>query len=395
MEKLLLDPHIQKFIHENADKDTSKLMLQAKKYPDWPFSLMMEQIKARQKAKEKLPEFYAHPGLIFPNSLSMEQCSSEETAIYKAGLIQKGPLADLTGGFGIDTYYLSKKAGSAYHLERQAELSELAAHNFTLLKANITSICAEGIQWLGTQKENFQTIYLDPARRDEQNRKMVSLADCEPNVLEHLRLLLQKGRELWIKTSPLLDIQQSLQQLACVKCIHVIAVQNECKEVLYCCTAETTEQIQLFAVNLLKAGKQQTFSFTFEEEKNSQNSLSFPKNYLYEPNSAILKAGAFKSLGQQLGLQKLHTHSHLYTASELVPDFPGRIFLLKGILKVDAKTVARLFPDKKAMLLLRNFPLSTEALLAKLKLKQGGTEYLLATTLKDEKHVLLHAERLT
>ena len=396
VESLLLNKEIQQFIKEHIQTDTAKLMLQAAKYPKWPFAQIMEQIQARQKAADKLPQLCSQAAILFPASLSIEQCSSEQTAKYKASIVRESDsLADLTGGFGIDTLAFATHIAKVYHIEQNERLSSIAAHNFSILTlTNITCIAQEGINWLKHQNQIFDSIYIDPARRDQHNRKMVSLADCAPNILSHLPLLLKKSKQILIKTSPLLDIHQTIQSLEGVAEIHIVAVNNECKEVLYLIKPDYQSPATIKAINIKKDGTLEEFAFTIPTEQALSIPLSLPLKYLYEPNVAILKAGAFKSIAKLYGLYKLHNNTHLYTSDTLLMNFPGRIFDYQYALKVDSKEVSALFPNKQALLIVRNFPMSTDDLLKKLKIKQGGDQYLLATTLLHNKHTLLFCKRI-
>lgn len=396
MEPLLLNKEIQQFIKEHSDADTAKLMLQAAKYPQWPFAQIMEQIIARQKAASKLPQLCQKEGILFPSPLSVEQCSSESTASYKAATFHTpNSFVDLTGGFGIDTLAFARTAKRVFHIEQNAALSSIAEHNFKILnQMHISCIAEEGLHWLKQQKETFDLLYIDPARRDQHNRKMVSLADCEPNVLKYQDLLFEKSSQVVLKTSPLLDIHQTLHSLHSVAEVHVVALQNECKEVLYLLKRNHPYETLIKAVNIMKNGSLASFTFSITEEQAGSVSLSLPLKYIYEPNAAILKSGAFKSVARQYDLYKLHNNTHLYTADRLLMDFPGRIFNYQRSVKVDSKEVAACFPNKQALVIVRNFPMQTDDLLKKLKIKQGGSHYLLATTLLNQKHTLLLCERL-
>lgn len=396
MEPLLLRKEIQQFIKEHLHEDTAKLMLQAGKYPQWPFAQIMEQIHARQKALIKLPTFCENEGVLFPSSLSIEQCSSEQTASYKASIAGiLNSLVDLTGGFGMDTLAFAKTTNKVIHLEQNTVLSAIAQHNFKHLEQmHISCIAEDGMEWLKRQTGPFDLLYIDPARRDQHNRKMVSLTDCEPNVLNYIDLLFEKSKQVLVKTSPLLDIHQTLKALQYVAEVHIVALQNECKEVLYLLKPKYSHEALFKAVNIKKDGSIDSFIFNMHEEQTSSISLSLPLKYIYEPNAAILKAGAFKSVAKKYELYKFHPNTHLYTSNTLIMDFPGRIFEYQCAVKVDHKAVVASFPLKQALLIVRNFPMSTDDLLKKLKIKQGGIQYLLATTLLNQKPTLLLCERI-
>ncbi len=392
---ILLSADVQQFIDENAQADIQLLALQAKKYTHWPFTEIVTQIAIRQKVADKLPTFCKSPQVLFPSQLAAEQSSSEQAAGYKARLLQVKTLADITGGLGVDTYFFAQKIAKVWHVEEQANLSSSAKHNFEAMGLQNT-ICeqAEGMEWLRQQKNNFDAIYIDPARRDTQNRKMVSLADCQPDVVAHLNFLLSKCKQLLIKTSPLLDITQCIRQLGCVEAVHVVAVQNECKEVLYMLTTAKNDNPQITAANLLKEGAEQIFRFTFAEEKLQDTLPSKPQRYIYEPNAAILKAGGFKSIVQQFSVTKLHTHTHLYTSNELLPNFPGRIFICTGVVPLDKRILTERIPGKKANITTRNFPIGVPEIYKKIGFTTGGEEYLFACKLVNDKLAVLHCQKV-
>ncbi|GJM62140.1 THUMP-like domain-containing protein [Persicobacter diffluens] len=389
----LKDKKIQQFIKDHAEHDPFSLGLKAKQFPDFPMRLITEQIQARQKAKSKLPSWYQTEGIIFPPLLSMEQCSSEATARYKARVIKGDRLLDLTGGSAVDTYYIGQNFQSVVYTEIWEELFQRSQHNLQTLGADhIKCHFGDGVDYLKTQAE-FDVIFLDPYRRDEQKNKVFLLSDCLPNVIELQALLLKKGKDVWIKASPMLDIKGALQQLPQIQEVHVIAVQNDCKEVLFRMNKESRKDIQFFTTNLLPNGKSQDLSYSQIEETTAEAPLSEPLQYLYEPNVAIMKAGGFKIVAEQYQLKKLHPHSHLYTSEKLVPGFPGRSFLIEGVEAVNKKIIKKYCKDGKANLAIRNFPSTVADLRKKLKLKEGGENYLFATTLKDDKKVLIFTKK--
>ncbi|MEZ4901908.1 MAG: class I SAM-dependent methyltransferase [Spirosomataceae bacterium] len=346
----------------------------------------IEQIEARQKAKLKLPAWVAIPDLIFPKVVSVEQSSSEPTARYKASLISGQLLIDATGGMGIDTYFFSKHSQSVIYIEQNPVLVHHARHNFSVLKAkNIRCISGNSLDFLRQWTGKADWLYLDPARRASGNRRVIALTDCEPDVMANWSLLRQKARHLLIKASPLLDIKQTLLTLPAISRVHVVAIENECKELLFELSEEASTQPHclITTINFKNDGTQQVFNFDWEEETNTVVALSNPARYVYEPNVAILKAGAFKAIAKQYQLAKIAAHSHLYTSANLVSDFPGRLFEVLAVVKADFKALVPFLPAGKANLTLRNFPGTTDELRKKLKLKEGGDVYLLATTLSN------------
>ena len=342
--------------------------------------------------KKKVPEWSDNEDLLFPTHLPIEQCSSEATARYKAKLLQGNSLADLTGGLGIDTYYLSQNFQQTDYVERQPELSDLAKHNFAQLKARI-KVWNETAENYLIGCEPKDCFYLDPARRDLYGRKTVSIGDCTPDVLTIQDLLFQKADYVMVKLSPMLDISKALEELKHVKEVHVLAVNNECKELVFLMQRGFWGQPTLFAANLLT--NQPVESFTFSEEHDCPLHLAdHIGQYLYEPNAALMKAGCYRLLTERYGVLKLHKNSHLYTSETLVSSFPGRVFVVEGSAAYNKKVKNILLSGlDKANLAVRNFPLSVDALRKTLKIKEGGETYLFATTLRNEEKVIVRTKK--
>lgn len=395
---LLLSSDDRQFITAHLDQNIDQLVF---KLPRTEKSkLLLHQIQARKKIKHKVPSWFANDALIMPQSISLEQCSSEATALFKQSLLAGNTLMDLTGGMGIDTSFLAKNFQSTIHFEQQEELSQLAAHNFKVLGLDtISCLHANAIDYL-LQHPSSQAdwLYIDPARRDEAQRKVFHLSDCTPDVVQHQALLSSIAPAILIKTSPVLDIDLTLRQLHNVAAVYCIGYDNECKEVLYVLRNNesiSVEHIPIHAVIIDEQGRPlQQFSFTRAQEQNCAVEYSAPLSYLYEPHAAVLKTGALKYLTSLYGLQKLSINSHLYTSSTLVNNFPGRVFKVKAIVKPDAKAVKEhLTDDLKANLTVRNFPASVSDLRKKLRLKEGGDQYLFATTLHNQQKVVLITDK--
>ena len=322
-----LNESTKQFIRENLNADVPTLALK-KASVGTDFSLALRQIAARQLLRKKVPEWSENEDLLFPAHLSIEQCSSEATAQCKANLLKGNAFADLTGGLGIDTYYISQHFRQTDYVERQEELCELARHNFSVLNTKI-EVHNEKAEDYINHCEPKDCIFIDPARRDEHGRKTVSIADCTPNVADLQDLLLQKAEKVMVKLSPMLDISKALEELHHVKELHVVAVANECKELDFILERGYQGEIQFVCVNLLT--EQPEVRFTMEEERNSSGKLAESVlKYLYEPNPAVMKAGCFKLLTQRFDVFKLHKNSNLYTSEDLISDFPGRIFEVEG-----------------------------------------------------------------
>ena len=386
-------PEELRYVTQNAFGDAARLMLEAGRHPDLPVALLVQHIQARQKARDKLPTWYRHPEIRYPANLSVEQSSSEKTAAYKASLVRGNTLADLTGGLGVDSFFFARQFQQVYYVERQAELAQVAEHNAQVLgAANINFYQGEAAAFLATIPDQVDVIYLDPARRSQANRKVHLLEDCEPDILQLLPLLLSKSRQVFLKTSPMLDIHLAMQQLRHVQEVHVVAVENECKEVLYLLGEEAPAFPPVNAINFV-GESQQTFSFNQQTEDQATVIFGAPRHFVYEPNAAILKSGGFKSLAQQFALTKLHRNSHLYTSETLVEGFPGRVFRRLATCRYQKKDLLAHVPDKKANITVRNFPDSVAQIRLKTGFKEGGNKYLLATTDLDQKPIVLVCEK--
>ncbi|ALI99471.1 THUMP-like domain-containing protein [Rufibacter tibetensis] len=392
---LPLSPAERTFLEENLTADPAHLVLQAKKWPQLDVPKLAQQIRARQKAKSKIPSWASNLDLLFPANLSVEQSSSQLTAAYKAGLVSGETLVDLTGGFGVDAYHFARHFRHVTYVEQQEELARIVAFNFTQLEVkNITVEATEAETFLRSLEHPVDVLFLDPARRGQSQERVHLLQDCEPDVIGLLPLLFQKSKAVLLKTAPMLDIDLALQKLNHVAQVWVIAVQNECKEVLYLLKPDAVGAPQITAVHLRPEKEEEPLTFTKEEEENAQVTFSEPQRYLYEPNTALLKAGAYKWLSERYRVHKLNRNSHLYTSSELVEAFPGRIFVITSNPKANVKELQQLLPQKKANITVRNYPLTVAQLREKIKLKEGGEDYLFATTDLHNKPILLLCKKV-
>jgi precorrin-6B methylase 2 len=391
----MLSETLKKFIAQHLNDDTSRLLLDAKKYPEVNVREAVEQIMARQKAKIKLTTWVQNEAVVFPSGISVEQSSSEATAQLKASFMSGHRLIDLTGGMGVDTWAMAQVFEEVIYLERSEKLCQLAEHNFQVLGyKNIHVFNQDSVDFLQNNTTQSDWIYLDPARRDKSNQKVVGLADCEPNILEIKDLLFEKTENILLKVSPLLDIEGAIRALNNVTNVWTIAIENEVKEVLFALKKNSSQSIQTQAINLLK-NRKDVFSFEWTTEKHLAVGLLLPKRYIYEPNAAILKTGAFKSVAKQFDLAKLHPHTHLYTSDVLKPDFQGRVFEVKAICRLDKKELLAHLPQKKANISIRNFPISVQEIRKKTGITEGGDTHLLATTnLQNQKIVLVCAKVL-
>jgi 16S rRNA G966 N2-methylase RsmD len=390
-EDLNLNDTTRQFIRENLNADVPTLAL--KKAPvGTDFSLALRQIEARQLLRKKVPSWSENEDLLFPPHLSIEQCSSEASAKYKASLLQGQSFADLTGGLGIDTYFISRQFQQADYVEQQTELCELARHNFDVLNADI-KVWNETAEDYLKHCEPKDCIFLDPARRDAYGRKTVSISDCTPDVIDLQEKLLQKAEKVMIKLSPMLDISQALGELHHVKEVHVVAVFNECKELDFIMERGYQGEPQFVCVNLLTS--QAKLCFTREEERSCPSRIADTVlNYLYEPNPAVMKAGCYKLLAERFDVLKLHKNSNLYTSEQFNPNFPGRIFKVEDWTPYSKKIKQTLLSDvAQASIAVRNFPLSVAELRKILRIGDGDAIYLFATTLKGEKKIIIRTKK--
>ncbi|MBO7456467.1 MAG: SAM-dependent methyltransferase [Paludibacteraceae bacterium] len=362
-----------------------ELALQRNKYKhlsDEEWRWFLEQVEGRERTADKLPTFAAIEDWWYPVRLSCEQCSSEQTARYKASLARGETMADLTAGYGVDTYFLSEHFAHTDYVEKDAELCRIAMHNFAGKPISIHNTTAE--EFLASAGQ-YDLIFADPARRDNYGGKVFKLEDCTPNVVELLPTLLSHGKRLMLKLSPMLDISQAVTSLSQVSWdVHVVAVKNEVKEVLLLSGGTGT----ITAIDLAK--KEQAFTFTKEEEKDAEcqivNGTCPNGTWLYEPNAAILKAGAYKLVAARYGLQKLDVNTHLYASDKQLEDFPGRVWKIKAN---SEKPEA----NGQANVLTRNYPLTPEQLKKKLHLRDGGTVYVIGCRVNG-KPTLFYAERV-
>ncbi|MFD2550981.1 class I SAM-dependent methyltransferase [Bizionia sediminis] len=393
MNQAILHPENQTFIQEYLDKDTSQLIF--KKAPNSNVSMaeLVAQIEAKKRCKTKLPTWYQTPLIYYPTKLQIEQTSSELTANYKAQLVSGAKLLDATGGFGVDSYYFSKQVKQVVHCEINSQLSELVNYNLKQLQiTNIETVAANGLLYLQNQNTHFNWIYLDPSRRNDSKGKVFFLSDCLPNVPEALPILFNYSPNLLIKTAPLLDISAGIKELEHVKEIHVVAVNNDVKELLWVLEKNTNKPVSIITTNLTKTATQR-FRFWLKDEANTQAAYSVPRHYLYEPNAAILKSGAFNTIAQAFNCYKLEQHTHLYTHQKLL-EFPGRTFSITATHPYTKKNIKAL-GIKKANISTRNFPESVADIRKKFKIADGGTSYLFFTTNMHQERIVIECKKVT
>ena len=345
---------LSRFIKEHASDDLNRLLLSASRYPGIDIPFVVDQLKSRRQIKDKLPSWYQNDRLVFPAKIAAEQCSSEQTALYKQRLVDpQAHVCDLTGGLGIDSYFFSRKVRQVTYIERFPAYCEAAIHNFKVLDVgNVTVLNGDSTELID-KIDGIDVFYIDPARRGEGNKRVFALQDCEPDLTKLVPVLFGHAPKVIAKLSPMADIHMTLDLLP-----DVTAIQVEEREAVASIRGEV-------------------------------------KRYLYEPNASILKAGAFKAVATRFGLNKLHVSSHLYTSDEVVPSFPGRSFVVDEVIPFtnkQCKTLSRQIPQ--ANITVRNFPLSVDELRKRTKIADGGTIYLFATTLENGDKVLIKTHKI-
>ncbi|QSE98283.1 class I SAM-dependent methyltransferase [Fulvivirga lutea] len=376
----IINSKVQQFILENEYADPFELSLNHKEVEGVSIQLIAQQIAARKKAKSKLPTWYKTPQIIYPVKVSVEQSSSELTANYKATLGKGNSYIDLTAGMGVDTWALSQRFAKGICLEQNQELARQTEHNLKALGvANVVVIHTSAEDFLDGNTESFDLIYLDPARRDANARKVFTLEDCTPNIVELLPALKKHGNQILVKTAPLMDINLSIKSLHGVKEVHVVSVNNDCKEVLYLIDDHSNTEVKVVTVNL-NGHAIEKFDFNLDKESELSVNYSPPKKYLFEPNASIMKAGGFKSIATYYNLDKLHANTHLYTSDKLAENFPGRTFQIDHLINYNKKEFHQLGIGNKANVATRNFKDSPEQIKKKLGVKDGGEIYLFAFT---------------
>jgi 16S rRNA G966 N2-methylase RsmD len=387
LNKEILKPEIQEYINTHLQVDVHQLAMAKSPFDGVTAQELSRQITSKNKAEKKLPTWYQKDFIYYPAPLSIEQTSSEKTAEYKAGLVGTEKVIDITGGFGVDGFYFAKKAAYVLHCEINEELSVIAAHNASVLGANINFLATDGIAYLQQTDQMFDTIYVDPARRSEKG-KVFMLKDCMPNVVEHMQLLLQKGRQVIIKTSPLLDLSAGIKELKHVKEVHIVSTKNECKELLFILDNTPTPRVKIVCVTINETIKH----FELAMDQNAETKLAERLyTYIYEPDVALLKSGGFNVIAEAYGLEKLHEQTQLYTADVFKPEFPGRIFKV-----VEMISAAALKKEKniRANIIVRNYPERSEQLAKKYNIKPAKEDFFIFTKTKVLKSIIIKAQLL-
>ena len=370
---------IRVFVAKYKDADLHSLLLKKSPFPEVSMQELVQQIKGRKVAEKKFP-FLNQENIIFPPNLNLEQASSQDTADFKKQFFKGKKFIDLTCGFGIDAYFLSQNFEEITLIEQNTELLDIVKHNWEVLGRKANFINQKLEDFLKNNKEKFDLIYLDPARRDNHNRKVFLLEDLSPNIIEIQEQLSDISTEILIKLSPLIDIQHLVSSLQNIYKIWIIAVKNEVKEVLVY-LKKTENQPEIFCINLQSSEPE--FHFNLDDEKNCQSEFSTPKKYIYIPNNSVLKSGAFNLVSEKFGLKKLHQNTHIYTSEEKIEHFPGRIFETE---EINSKAIKK---GEQFNIITKNFPLKPEEIKKKYKIKDGGNQYLIAVKSLSGNHFLV------
>ncbi|HLQ99846.1 MAG TPA: hypothetical protein VK102_05680 [Sphingobacterium sp.] len=393
MNENILTKEVQEFIRHNRGLDATKIALGKSPFAQVSSQELAAQIDGLQRCVKKLPTWAFHENIYYPNRIHIEQSSSEHTALYKQSLIKKkSRVIDLTGGLGVDSVYMAQSAASVIHCEYNKELSQIAAHNAKAMKVNnIEFEVVNGIQYLSGQEDDyFDYVYVDPSRR-KGSKRVFLLEECEPDILANQKLFFEKGINIITKISPLFDIHLLLEKLNWIKSVHVISVDNECKEVLLYQKKGYIGIPKIHCIRLYRNIKNE-YTFTFSQEQSATATYSLPQKWLYDPDVSITKAGAFKSIASSFRLHKLAQHTHLYTSQNVNRDFPGRIF---NILEVQDFSSFKKHKGKlKANIITKNFPTPVKKLRKRFKINEGGELYMYFTSNQEGKQVVIFAQRI-
>ena len=389
-----MDIATQQFALKHRSDDLHRLLLQQSAYPGIDIPAAVTQIEGWTIARNKIPSWATNDAILYPPRLAMEQCSSELTARYKASIVSGIRMTDLTGGFGVDSSFMSERFNDVTYVERNEQLFAISSANFESLGlTNIHPVCGDGRNALSTlPHQNW--IYLDPARRDTAGHKTVALADCEPDVSMMEEELLAHANNILVKCSPMLDISLACTQLRHVQEVHVVAVKGECKELLLVLNNADIKPSEV-PITCIDLPEGKPFTFTREEEDTCGCPFQQPGRYIYEPNAALLKAGCFRLPATRFGLQKLHPNTHLYTSDVLYTDFPGRIFEVIHTCGFSKRELRSALGELQcANITVRNFPQSVDTLRRRLHLAEGGDNYLFATTIGKGEHRLIRCRKV-
>ncbi|MDG1245925.1 MAG: RsmD family RNA methyltransferase [Polaribacter sp.] len=391
MNLAILHSEVQEYISANLKTEITKLILKGSPFEKVSVQELANQIIVKQKSEKKLPTWFSTESIYYPTKISIEQTSSEVAAAHKVSLISGDSVIDITGGFGIDAHAFSKQFKKVVHCEINDQLSEIVAHNFKQLNIdNIETFAGDGLQFLKKTSQKFDCVFIDPSRRHDAKGKVFLLKDCLPYIPPKIEFLFTKATQILIKTSPILDISNTIKELKSVVKVQIIAFNNEVKELLFLLEKNPPNTIRVEAINYQKNSLQQ---IEFNHQSAAKSTYSPPLTYLYEPNAAILKSGGFHEISHQLKVFKLHQHSHLYTSDQLM-DFPGRQFIITQSMPYDKKKIKKFIGQEKANITIRNFPKSVAQIRKETKIKEGGQVFIFFTTNLDNKQIVLFCRKV-
>lgn len=393
------------FIRQHQDDDIRGLALRGTKDPEVDLAFALQQIDGHRRAMEKLPSWAAKEGIVWPPHLSMEQCSSEQTARYKAEVAGSGEsFVDLTAGFGVDVAFIAQGFQKAVCVELQPELCAISSANFKLLGFQIEVVNGNGVEYLHKMPP-ADLVFIDPARRDEHGGRTYGIADCTPNVLDFIDELLEKTQRVMIKLSPMLDWRKAVEDIGRenVSAVHIVSVANECKELIVEVKGwkgekvKNLEEAKVVCVNLLSDGGRECFEFdAYAPTKSFPLLTLLPSHFLYEPNASVMKAGRFDLLAECFGVAPVHQNSHLFVSDKEVTDFPGRGFIIERTTSMNKRELKEsLAGITQANIAVRNFPMSAEELRRRLKLRDGGDAFIFATTVENVGHRLFICRKIS
>lgn len=373
------------FLQQHWDEDPSQLLFAQQRYPLVDMAFVAQQIEGRRQALEKYPTLAECPDFVYPPRLNREQSSSEATARYKSALVGDGTLSDLTGGMGVDLIFAAERCEKAVYIEQNEMLCENMRHNSKALQLNnVECQCGDSMAWIESSNLNFDTLFIDPARRDGQGRRVTAFEDCTPDITKNLAMLLSRCKKLVVKASPMISIDAAVAQLQSVDEVHIVAVKGECKEVVFVCSRDSGNRPSIICADIC-ANKTLVERFEYGEEAAAEPMYcSELHKYLYEPNATLMKSGYFASLGNRYGLEMLGRNTHLYSAEQRVEGFPGRVFEILERLSLNAKSVMKAVPERKAHVVCRNYKISASALQQQLRIKEGGDLFIIATTFQQK-----------
>ena len=391
MNKNILDKNVQDYISKNLSADVFEIILKKQIFPKVSNKEIAEQISAKAKSKKKLPTYFNKPNIYFPNKVNIEQTSSEKTAEFKSKIVTGDTIIDATGGFGVDSMYFSKEFKKTVYIEKNKELFEIVKANSKELGLNnIEHLNEDGIEYAKKLDTEIDLLYIDPSRRNKENKKVHFLSDCTPLIDDDLIESLQNFKTILIKCSPIIDLKKTISDLRFVSKVYIVGVNNEVKEVLFILNKQSNNDIKIKCIDLNNRDSDFEFSIDdIDNKKNDDNSKVL--NYLYEPNSMMLKSGAFGLICERYDVKKLNINSHLYTSKKLI-DFPGRAFKVESVVNFSKRSLKDL-NISKANITTRNFSMDVKDIRKKSKIIDGGDDYLFFTTNHIDEQIIIKTKK--